>query len=108
VAGLYDCFTITLLRDLEECGFCEIGDAAAFVREGHIRLGGKMPVNTHGGLLSHSHQGRPDGFHTIDVVQQLRGEVEPARQVHGAKIGMSLSQGISTHGGGGVLIMAVD
>jgi acetyl-CoA acetyltransferase len=108
VAGLYDCFTITLLRDLEECGFCEIGDAAAYVREGNISLGGKMPTNTHGGLLSHSHQGRPDGFHTVDVVQQLRGEVEPKRQVPNAKIGMSLSQGISVHAGGGVLIMAVD
>ncbi|MDT5369079.1 MAG: hypothetical protein QOC62_3510 [Mycobacterium sp.] len=108
VAGLYDCFTITLLRDLEECGFCEIGDAPAYVREGNISLGGKMPVNTHGGLLSHSHQGRPDGFATVDVVQQLRGEVEPARQVPNAKIGLSLSQGISVHAGGGVLIMAVD
>jgi acetyl-CoA C-acetyltransferase len=109
VAGLYDCFTITVLRDLEECGFCEIGEAAAYVKEGNIELGGKMPVNTHGGLLSHSHQGRPDGMHTIDVVQQLRGgEVEPERQVPNAKIGFSLTQGISIHAGGGVLVMAAD
>jgi acetyl-CoA acetyltransferase len=108
VAGLYDCFSITLLRDLEECGFCGIGEAADYVREGNISLGGKMPVNTHGGLLSHSHQGRPDGMHTIDVVQQLRGEVEVERQVPNAKIGLSITQGISVHAGGGALIMAVD
>jgi acetyl-CoA acetyltransferase len=108
VAGLYDCFTITLLRDLEECGFCKIGEAADYVAEGNIKLGGKMPVNTHGGLLSHSHQGRPDGMHTIDVVHQLRGEVESARQVPNAKVGLSITQGISIHAGGGALIMATD
>jgi len=107
VAGLYDCFTITVLRDLEECGFCELGEAADYVREGNVSLGGKMPINTHGGLLSHSHQGRPDGMHTIDVVQQLRGEVEPARQVPNATIGLSLTQGISIHAGGGVMILGV-
>jgi acetyl-CoA acetyltransferase len=108
VAGLYDCFTITLLRDLEEAGFCGLGEAGDFVAEGNIALGGKLPTNTHGGLLSHSHNGRPDGMHTVDVVQQLRGEVEPERQVKDAKIGLTVSQGISAHGAGGAMILAVD
>jgi acetyl-CoA acetyltransferase len=108
VAGLYDCFTITLLRDLEEAGFCGVGEAGEFVAEGNIALEGRLPVNTNGGLLSHSHNGRPDGYHTIDVVQQLRGEVEPERQIKDAKIGLSISQGYSSHGAGGAMIMAVD
>lgn len=109
VAGLYDCYTITLIRDLEEMGFCKIGEGADFVHEGHIRLGGKMPTNTHGGLLSCSHCGNPNGMHVIDVVKQLRGnEVEPVRQVKGAKIGITLGQGMSVHGAAGVVIMAAD
>jgi acetyl-CoA acetyltransferase len=61
VAGLYDCFSITMLRDLEELGFCGVGEGAAYVREGHTRLGGAMPCNTDGGLLSNSHVGNPAG-----------------------------------------------
>jgi hypothetical protein len=54
VAELYDCLTITLLRDLEEMGFCKLGEVAAYVKDGHTRLGGSMPTDTDGGLLSHS------------------------------------------------------
>ena len=50
-----------------------------------------MPCNTDGGLLSNSHNGMPHGMHTIEVVRQLRGECG-ARQVPGAKIGLSLAQ----------------
>ena len=107
VAGLYDCFTITTIRDLEEMRFCKLGEGAAFVKEGHCKLGGKMPTNTDGGLLSHSHPGSPDGLPTIEVVRQLRGECG-ARQVADAKIGVSLSQGWAVHGAAGVLVMAAD
>ena len=86
VGGLYDCFTVTMLRDLEELGFCKLGEGADYFREGHTRLGGSMPCNTDGGLLSNSHNGMPHGMHTIEVVRQLRGECG-ARQVPGAKIG---------------------
>jgi acetyl-CoA C-acetyltransferase len=55
VAGLYDCFTITLIRDLEEMGFCKLGEGVDYVKEGNCRLGGAMPTNTDGGLLSNSH-----------------------------------------------------
>jgi acetyl-CoA acetyltransferase len=107
VAGLYDCFTVTLLRDLEEMGFCKLGEGAAYVKEGHCSLGGKMPTNTDGGLLSNSHNGDPAGMMTIEVVRQLRGE-GGQRQVSGAKIGVSLHQGYSVHGVGGVMVMAAD
>jgi len=110
VAGVYDCFTITTIRNLEEMGFCKVGEGADYVQNGRIRLGGELPVNTHGGLLSCSHNGPgvPAGMHTIEVVQQLRGKVEPARQVPNAKIGLAISQGRSVHGGGGVLIMGTE
>jgi len=107
VAGLYDCFTVTVARDLEEMGFCEIGAGAAFVEEGHTRLGGSMPVNTDGGCLSSSHNGHPGGMHVIEVARQLRREVDPARQVPNAKIGAALTQGMAIHGGAGVLVMGV-
>ena len=107
-AGLYDCFTVTVLRDLEEMGFCKLGEAAAFVQDGHTRLGGSMPVNTDGGLLSNSHSFNPGGMHVIEVVRQLRGEVEAARQVPNAKIGVALSQGMSVHGAAGVIVLGGD
>lgn len=107
VANLYDCFSITFVRDLEELGFCEPGQGAAYVAEGHTRLGGTMPCNTDGGLLSNSHCGNPTGMMTIEVVRQLRGECG-ARQVPGAKIGFAFSQGNHVHGVAGSLVLAVD
>jgi acetyl-CoA C-acetyltransferase len=107
VANLYDCFTITLLRDLEEMGFCDVGDAAAFVKEGNCRLDGRLPTNTDGGLLSCSHPGDPAGLPTIEVVRQLRGDCGE-RQVANAELGVSLSQGYAVHGVAGVLVLAAD
>jgi acetyl-CoA acetyltransferase len=107
VAGLYDCFTITMIRDLEEMGFCKIGEGADYVREGHTRLGGSMPCNTDGGLLSNSHCGVPSGLHIIEVVRQLRGECG-ARQVPDASIGAVLAQGRSVHGEAAVMILGAD
>jgi len=107
VAGLYDCFTITVLRDLEEMGFCGMGEAAAFVKEGHCNLGGTLPTNTDGGLLSSSHCGEPSGMPTIEVVRQLRSECG-ARQVPDARLGVSLSQGFAVHGVAGVLVLGAD
>lgn len=81
-AEIYDCFTITLLIHLEDLGFCGKGEGGPFVEGGRIEIGGEIPVNTHGGLLSHGHPGVPAGiFHIIEAVKQLRREVEPERQV---------------------------
>jgi acetyl-CoA acetyltransferase len=107
VAGLYDCFPVTLARDIEEMGFCALGEGADFIQEGHLRLGGKMPTNTDGGLLSNSHNGNPSGMHTIEVVRQLRGECG-ARQVSHPKIGVTLAQGWAVHGLVGTLVLAAD
>jgi acetyl-CoA acetyltransferase len=105
VAGIYDCFTITMLRSLEELGFCQLGEGAQYFAEGVTRLGGSMPCNTDGGLLSNSHNVSPSGMHTIEVVRQLRGECGD-RQVPQARLGLSFAQGMSPHGLASTLIMA--
>jgi acetyl-CoA acetyltransferase len=96
MAMLYDCFTITVLIELEDLGFCKKGEGGSFVENGGIALGGRLPVNTHGGLLSHGHPGRPGGiFHIIEAVRQLRGGCGE-RQVADAKLAL-------IHGNGGIL-----
>ena len=98
-AQLYDCFTPTVLVELEDLGFCGKGEAGPFVQEGHIRLGGRLPVNTHGGLLSHCHPGNPGSmFALTESVLQLRGTAG-ARQVPGATVGLAHAQGgiMSSH-----------
>ncbi|MGD9712638.1 MAG: thiolase family protein [Thermomicrobiales bacterium] len=107
VANLYDCFSITFLRDLEELGFCALGEASDYVRAGHTRLGGSMPCNTDGGLLSNTHNGNPTGMMAIEVVRQLRGDAG-ARQVPDARIGFAFSQGAAVHGVCGSVILAAD
>jgi acetyl-CoA acetyltransferase len=95
-AELYDCFTFTVLAQLESYGFCGIGESGPFAEEGHIALGGKIPVNTHGGLLSH---GYIDGMtHITEGVKQLRGNCGQ-RQVEDAKHGLVTGNGgdLATH-----------
>lgn len=94
VAMLYDCFTISVLIELEDLGFCKKGEAGPFVAAGNCRLGARLPVNPHGGLLSYAHAGRTGSiFHTIEAVRQLRGE-SGNRQVPGADLAL-------VHGMGG-------
>ena len=99
VAGIYDCFTPVVLIELEDLGFCEKGEGGAFVEAGNIELGGVLPVNTHGGLLSHCHPGNPGSmFHLTEVVSQLRGQAGQ-RQVADARFGLVHAQGgiMSSH-----------
>lgn len=71
VAEIYDCFTYTLLCQLEDYGFCKKGEGGAFVEAGNIELGGTIPVNTHGGHLGEAYI---HGFtHIIEGVRQIRG-----------------------------------
>ncbi|MBV1918076.1 MAG: thiolase family protein [Sphingomonadaceae bacterium] len=107
VTGLYDCFPVTMARNLEEMGFCKFGEGHEFIKEGHLKLGGKLPANTDGGLLSHSHCGNPSGLPVVEVVKQLRGECDQ-RQVKDAKIGAVLSQGFAVHGLTGISILGKD
>jgi len=96
VAEIYDSFTITLLIELESIGFFERGEAGPAVLAGALDLTGRLPCNTHGGLLSYAHSGAAGGlFHAVEAVRQLRGEAE-ARQVHEPRLAF-------VHGDGGIL-----
>jgi acetyl-CoA acetyltransferase len=96
VAELYDCFTITVIVELEDLGFCPKGEGGRFVADGHIGLDGSLPTTTHGGLLSAGHPGLGGGFfHVLEAVRQLRGEAGE-RQVEGAQIAL-------VHGNGGAI-----
>ena len=99
VAELYDCFTPVVIIELEDLGFCPKGEGGRFVEGGRIELGGELPVNTHGGLMSHCHPGHPGSLFSItEAVHQLRDESGP-RQVKGAEIALVHGQGgiMSTH-----------
>jgi acetyl-CoA acetyltransferase len=85
VAGIYDSFTITVALQLEQLRFCGPGEAGKWVAAGNMDLGGSMPTNTHGGLLSYAHPGACSGMlHYIEVIRQLRGESGDS-QVEGAE-----------------------
>jgi acetyl-CoA acetyltransferase len=71
---LYDSFTITVLLLLEGLGLCGKGEGGAFVGEGHLRRGGRVPLNTDGGGLSSSHSGMRGIFLLIEAARQLRGQ----------------------------------
>ena len=96
VAELYDGFTINCLSWIEALGFCGIGEAKDFLDGGkNIARDGVLPLNTHGGQLSH---GRTHGMGLIhEAVTQLRGEAG-ARQVEGARVGVVSSGGLTPSG----------
>ena len=90
---VHDCFTIAELCAIEDLGFVPKGTAGKFTEQGETQLGGKLPVNTSGGLKSCGHPVGATGIKQIwEVVQQLRGE-GGKRQVEGAEIGMTQNVG---------------
>lgn len=93
VAQIYDCFTITVLMTLEDYGFCKKGQAGYFVADGAIEIGGKLPLNTSGGLLSET--GMPGMQLIIEGVRQMRGTAR--LQVPGAKVCLVSNQGGTMH-----------
>ncbi|HZC52402.1 MAG TPA: thiolase family protein, partial [Mycobacterium sp.] len=103
VAELYDGFTMNCLSWIEALGFCGIGEAREFLDGGkNIARDGLLPLNTHGGQLSH---GRTHGMGLLhEAVTQLRGEAGD-RQVHDARVGVVSSGGLTPSG---VLLLRVD
>ncbi|MBW0016112.1 MAG: OB-fold domain-containing protein [Mycobacterium sp.] len=96
VAELYDGFTMNCLSWIEALGFCGIGEAKEFLDGGkNIARDGLLPLNTHGGQLSH---GRTHGMGLVhEAVAQLRGEAGD-RQVAGARVGVVSSGGLTPSG----------
>ena len=78
-ASIYDSFTITVLMQLEDLGFCKKGEGGKFVADGNLISGvGKLPFNTDGGGLCNNHPTNRGGItKVIEAVRQLRGEAHP-------------------------------
>jgi acetyl-CoA acetyltransferase len=93
VAQIYDCFTITVLMTLEAYGFAPHGRGGAYCEGGRLEVGGELPINTAGGLLSET--GMPGLQLVLEGVRQMRGEA--TLQVPGAKACVVSNQGGIMH-----------
>ena len=96
--SIYDSFTITVVMQIEDLGFCEKGQGGKFVSDGNLIAGvGKLPFNTDGGGLCSNHPANRGGItKVIEAVRQLRGEAHPAVQVRNCDL-------VLAHGTGGSL-----
>jgi len=90
-ASLYDSFTITVLMQLEDLGFCKKGEGGRFVADGGLISGvGRLPFNTDGGGLCSNHPANRGGVtKVIEAVRQLRGEAHPAVQVRDCRLALA-------------------
>ncbi len=97
-ASIYDSFTITVVIQIEDLGFCKKGEGGRFVADGNLISGvGKLPWNTDGGGLCNNHPMNRGGItKIIEAVRQLRGEAHPRVQVPNCDIALA-------HGTGGLL-----
>ena len=93
VAQIYDCFTITVLMTLEAYGFAAHGQGGPFCADGALHIGGKLPVNTAGGLLSET--GMPGLQLVLEGVRQMRGNA--TLQVQNARTCIVSNQGGIMH-----------
>lgn len=107
--SIYDSFTITVLLQLEDLGFCEKGKGGRFVADGNLIAGqGKLPFNTDGGGLCNNHPVNRGGMtKVIEAVRQLRGEAHPAVQVPDCQLALAHGTGgnIATRMGSSTVIL---
>ena len=94
-ASIYDSFTITVLMQLEDLGFCKKGEGGRFVMDGNLISGvGKLPFNTDGGGLCNNHPANRGGItKVIEAVRQLRGEAHPKVQVPNCQLALAQGTG---------------
>jgi acetyl-CoA C-acetyltransferase len=108
-ASIYDSFTITVLIQLEDLGFCEKGAGGRFVADGNLISGvGRLPFNTDGGGLCNNHPANRGGMtKVIEAVRQLRGEAHPAVQVRNCDLALANGTGgsLGTRHGSATLIL---
>ncbi len=108
-ASIYDSFTITVLMQLEDLGFCEKGEGGKFVSDGNLISGtGKLPFNTDGGGLCNNHPANRGGLtKVIEAVRQLRGEAHPKVQVPNCDLALAHGTGgsLGTRHGSATVIM---
>ena len=93
--SIYDSFTITVLMQLEDLGFCKKGDGGRFVADGNLISGqGKLPFNTDGGGLCNNHPANRGGMtKVIEAVRQLRGEAHAKVQVSNCRLALAQGTG---------------
>ena len=108
-ASIYDSFTITVLMQLEDLGFCKKGEGGKFVADGNLISGvGKLPFNTDGGGLCNNHPTNRGGItKVIEAVRQARGEAHPKVQVPNPDLVIAHGTGgsLGTRHGSATLIM---
>jgi acetyl-CoA C-acetyltransferase len=108
-ASIYDSFTITVVMQLEDLGFCEKGKGGRFVADGNLISGtGKLPFNTDGGGLCSNHPANRGGMtKVLEAVRQLRGEAHPKVQVKNCDLALAHGTGgtLSSRHGGSTVIM---
>ncbi len=108
-ASIYDSFTITVLMQLEDLGFCKKGEGGKFVADGNLISGvGKLPFNTDGGGLCNNHPANRGGItKVIEAVRQLRGEAHPKVQVPNCTLALAQGMGglLGSRHGSATLIM---
>jgi acetyl-CoA C-acetyltransferase len=103
LAEVHDCFTIAEIMAIEDLDFCKKGEGGKVTQEGETAIGGRIPVNTSGGLKGKGHPVGATGIaQAVEIVQQLRGEAGK-RQVNGAEVGLAHNVG----GSGGTAVVHI-
>lgn len=98
-AVLYDAFSPIVLWQLESWGFCKYGEAQEFIKDGALRIGGRLPTNTHGGQLSEAYIHGVNGV--VEAVRQVRGTSvnQPKKTINHALV----TSGVGVPTGGAIL-----